>query len=278
MKKIKANPLIEWLVWRIKRQKNAIIAIVGPTGSSKSYDAITLAYSVAKRFDTHFTIADNLDFKFEGLIKKTMLPENSKPGTPFIFEEVGSIVSGASSREWQSKLNKFFFSFMQTTRHRQQILIFTTPHFAFLDKGVRNLCHLLIETQKIDFSKRLAYVKVYTLQTNMKSGKTYYKFLRFINHGEKGKLKYLAIAYPPDDLVKDYEKVKTEYTTELNQSIINRSEGNKATGAPRQINYVNVDRLLNEKTHTNQEVADLCKCSLASVKNRKKLLKEMKKL
>ena len=61
-----------------------------------------------------------MDFNFKDLLKKMQLPQNQKPGTPFIFEEVGSFESGASARAWQSQANKFFFSFMQTSRHRNQ--------------------------------------------------------------------------------------------------------------------------------------------------------------
>jgi len=264
------NPVLEWIKWRIKRKKNVIIIIVGATGSSKSYDALTLAVQVRDIFGTNFTVKDNLDFKFDKLLEKMRLPKNQGAGIPFIFEEVGSVVSGASAREWQSKMNKFFFSFMQTSRHRQQIMIMTTLNFANLEKGVRNLCHMLMETQSIDYNKKIAYVKPFILQINPKTGKPYYKYLRFQHKGKKGKLKRLAIPHPPEDIVKDYEKEKHKYTDELNKHII---DSRKEKPKVEKINYEYMDFLIRQSLK-NQEIADKCDCCIATVKNRKKRLRE----
>jgi len=196
--------------------------------------------------------------------------QNQGKGIPYIFEEVGSVVSGASARDWQSKLNKFFFSFMQTSRHRQQIMIMTTPNFANLEKGVRNLCHMIMETLNIDFNKRVAYVKPFILQVNPKTGKPYYKYLRFKYKGKKGKLKRLAISHPPEEIVKEYEKVKHNYTAELDKTII---EAGKEKPKIRKINYDYMDYLI-ELGLKNREIADKNDCCVATVKNRKKWLRE----
>jgi len=227
MIKLKHNPLLAWLNWRIKRNKNAIILIVGPTGSAKTYSGIMLAIQCAKMFGTNFTIQDNLDFKFGGLLKKTKLPHNKKPGTPFLFDEVGSTGGGASSRDWQQKGNKFFFSFVQTSRHKQQILIMTCPVFGFLEKGVRSMAHMIMETKNIDFNKNLAYIKPYQIQVNSRTGKMYFKYLRFRHKGIKSKLKLLAIPLPPQDYIDEYEKVKTKFTSQLDQDILDADAAEK---------------------------------------------------
>lgn len=111
MRTTNINPLIRWIVKRIGKNKNVIMIINGPTGSGKTYAALRLAYDSSQELGTTFNIKNNVGFTFPELLKKTELPENQNPGTCFVFEEVGAAGGGASSREWQSQANKFFFSF-----------------------------------------------------------------------------------------------------------------------------------------------------------------------
>ena len=232
MKKIEGNPLCSWIKWRIEKNKNAIIVINGGTGSGKTYAGITLAHKTAILFDTNFNAKDNISFNFSELLKKMQLPQNQKPGTCFVFEEVGALGGGASSREWQSKANRLFHTFMQTSRHRNQILILTCPNFAFLDKGSRELCHVQMTTQYIDYKKKACYLKPFVLQVNRTTGKIYFKYLRFKKNGLSYKLSLLEMEYPPEDIVKPYEVMKKKFTDQLNQSIIDSDEkdGKKQDG------------------------------------------------
>ena len=224
MIEVNVNPVLEWIVWRVSKNKNAIIIVNGPTGSGKTYTALRLAQDTAERLGSNFNIKDNVDFNFAGLLKKTMLKQNSKPGTCFVFEEVGSTGSGSSAREWQSKANKFFFSFMQTTRHRQQVLFLTCPNFSFLEAGTRSLVHMQISMARIDFHKQLAYAKPYILQHNARTGKIYFKLLRFTHDEIKHKLSLLKVKKASPEILEDYEKMKMKFTTDLNKMIIEEEE------------------------------------------------------
>ena len=195
--------------------------------SGKTFSGLTICSAVSKLFNTPFSVSGNVDFKFIPFLKKTMLPQNQEAGTAFLFEEVGAAGGGASSREWQSKTNRLFFSFMQTTRHRRQILVLTCPHFADLDAGARKLVHLQITMSGIDFATKTAYVKPYRLQVNDRTGKIYFKLFRFRINGVKHKLKLLAVKHPPEDIVKEYEVMKRQFTTDLNQSIIDSDKPDK---------------------------------------------------
>ncbi len=222
MIKLKGNPYVGWIKDRIKKQKNSITVVNGSTGSGKSYASIRLAYEISQALGSNFTIKDNVSFDFVSLLKQTKLPQNTKPGTPFVFEEVGSFVSGSSSRDWQSKTNKFFLSFCMTTRSKLQVLIFNCPQFAFLDKGARSLCHSQLITTAIDYKKKITYVKPYILQCNPTTGKIYFKYLRFkdLKTGERHKLMHQGFKLPPAGMVKEYEIRKDEFLNNLNQSII----------------------------------------------------------
>ncbi len=224
MQYITDNPLLAWIKNRIDKNKNVIMVINGPTGSSKTYDALTLAHECSKLFGTNFKISTNVDFDFGKFLRKTRLPENLAPGTPFILEEVGAVGGGAAARDWQSKINKLFFSFMQTTRHKNQILIFTCPQFSNLDAGARKLVHIQLTTSGIDFKKRIAYVKPYLLQVNDRTEKIYFKYLRFRKDGKRIKLKMLAIKHPPMDIVQEYEQIKDKFSEELEKKILEDSK------------------------------------------------------
>lgn len=262
------NPLYSWIGWRIKRNKNVIIFISGPTGTGKSMAGLRAGADLSKIFGTPFTIEGNVDFNFPKLLEKMHRPENSKPGTVFVFEEPGAFGGGASSREWQSKANKFFTSFLQTSRHRNQILIMTCPSFSYLDAGARRLVHCYLEMQTINFRDKTSHVKPYILQVNSRTGKIYFKYLRFKNKEMAGKLKSVSFTLPQKELVEPYEKVKTQFTSKLNQSIIDESEP-KTVDKRKKINKDIIRRQFDEGLD-NHEIAKIWGCTLRAVQKHKK--------
>jgi len=280
--------ILSWTRKRILKSKNIIIIINGSTGSGKSWAAIAYAIAVARMFNTNFTVSDNIGFKFSDLLRKTQLPQNGKPGTPFIFEEVGAFGGGASARDWQSKANRFFFSFLQTTRHRQQVLIFTCPSFGYLDKGARELCHMQWSMAGIDFLKGMSYVRPFVLQVNAKTGKIYFKLIRYKDKGVKGirnRLTKYGLPKPPQAIIDAYEEMKHSFTSELNKKIIEADDESKkpkeaeiaVLPTRKQIDYHLMRILLNNDLRY-KDIADKCDCSKRSVeefvKKQKNTLKQ----
>ncbi len=262
--------LVGWFDWRIKKNKNAIVVINGSTGSGKTYAGLRLGYDISQSNDTHFTLQDNVSFDFVSLLKNTRKPQNTKPGTVFLFEEVGAMGGGAASREWQSKTKRFFFSFMQTTRHRNQILIFTCPHFSFLDSGARSLVHMQLITHGIDFKNKVCHVKPYVLQVNNRTGKIYFKMLRFMIDESRTKLTEYSVKYPPEDMVKEYEKVKEAYTDKLNQTIIDDEvKVKKKDKIHVKIQPERLKELINQGL-TNNQMAVMLGVSESTIKNHKR--------
>ena len=221
---VKSTVLTGWINKRIERNKNCIGIINGPTGSGKTYAAIDFALTLSKDNGTNFTIKDNLDFSFVALKKKMNLKCNDKPGTVFIFEEVGAIGGGGASREWQSRANTFFFSFMQTARHKNQILLMTCPQFSYLDKGVRQMCHLQITMLHINPKTKKSVAKPFIIQINPMSGKMYPKYLRYRRKGRKTSLKRIQFDLPPKRIVDEYEKLKLTYTKNLDREILEKED------------------------------------------------------
>lgn len=263
------NPLVRWIVRRIvKKNKNCIIIINGATGSGKTYAAMDLAITLANELNTTFSIVDNMDFNFTELLRKTQLPQNSRPGSIFLFEEVGVMGAGSASREWQSKANKFFFSFMQTARHRNQIFIMTCPLFSYLEKGTRSLVHLQITMNGINTQLAESYGKPFINQTNVITGKLYLKYLRFKDQGSKQKLKKVVFNLPAKEIVDEYEEMKSNYTDKLNKKMLEvqvRVPVNKMEITPEKI------KMLQQKGLVNQEIADFFDVNKKTIYNKLQL-------
>lgn len=264
--KLPQNPFIVWVEKRIQRNKNCIIMINGGTGSGKTYGALDFAIKLSKQLDTHFSVTENMDFNFKDLLKKMQLPTNEKPGTVFLFEEVGAVGGGASYREWQSKANSFFHSFMQTSRHKNQILMMTTPQFAYLQKGVRELTHLQITMKSINPQNKTSTGKPFILQTNPISGKVYFKYLRVRYKGMPLKVKEITFNLPPKDLLKEYEQLKTKFTNNLNKSMMVDDEPKSKTAK----STVDMEKLLAYKAKgmNKTEMAALFGVSTKTIQRR----------
>lgn len=268
---------MDWIIQRIRKNKNTIIVINGPTGSGKSYAGLRLGVEIAKIFGTPFTIAGNVDFNFGKLLKKMYLPGNAKSGTVFMMEEVGAVGGGASSREWQSKANRFFFSFLQTSRHRNQILIMNCPNFSYLDKGCRELVHMVCIMRSINPRAKTSEFTPYASQVNTKTGKIYLKKLRWYENYMKYRLDVVQVTLPPKDMVDRYEKVKLAYTDALNKSIMDEC----TPDAPDMRRGSKVDPelvvKLTDKGLKNKDIAELFDVSIKTIQRaRSDIKKELK--
>ena len=213
-----------WFRKRIENNKNAIVTINGATGSGKTYCGLDQAVKGSIHLNTNFNIKDNVAFDFPTLLLKTRLPQNQQPETFYVFEEPGAVKSGASSREWQSQANRFFTSFLQTTRHKRQILILTCPMFSSLDILARSLTHVQIIMDYINFKSKQSYAIPYFLQVNSRTGKIYFKKLRYYENDKRHRLDYLISNLPPTDIIRDYEKEKQKYSDRLETMILESAE------------------------------------------------------
>lgn len=266
--KEKPKVFLKWLQSRINKNLNAIIVFNGGTGSGKSFACIRLGIDASEMLNTHFSIENNVAFKFKDSLIKMQLKQNQKAGTVFIMEEVGAFGSGASAREWQSQANKFFFSFLQTARHRQQILILNCPSYSYLEKGSRELVHFVFDATSIDIQKKLSYFKPFAIQINRRTGKPYFKFLRYKFDGIKRRMDRMMFALPPDDYIKEYEAEKLKFTTALNKSMMEQQNiRQRGQGKEHVKNRTQAIKKLVESGNSKRYVANLLGISERTVFN-----------
>jgi hypothetical protein len=201
---------VEYIKKRISENKNFMAVVTGPTGSGKSYSALRLAEEI----DPDFSI-DRVVFDAQSFLK-VLNHGGLKSGSVVVFDEAGV---GMSSREWQSVSSKLILFVLQTFRHKNYIVFFTTPHLGFIEAGSRKLFHCYMETVGINKEKKQVRLKPLMLQVNQRAGDTYFKYLRVRVDGRLVPLKRVAVPLPSQALLDAYEDRKTAFTTSLNQEI-----------------------------------------------------------
>jgi hypothetical protein len=136
-------------------------------------------------------------------------------GDVIIWDEAGVDIS---NRNWYTETNKAISFVIQTFRHRNLIVFFTTPSSRYIDSHLRILFNSVIETRRIDRRNKIAHVRYMRIEHNPILNKTYHKYLSFRN--ERGAilpLKDIGIRHPPMSLVEEYERKKVEFTKQLNE-------------------------------------------------------------
>jgi ABC-type dipeptide/oligopeptide/nickel transport system ATPase component len=198
----------------IHRNKNWLAIICGETGSGKSYSALSIADNICPR---GITVRRNVVLDPIGFMNKIANKKDLKRGDILIFDEAGV---GLASRDWYSIQNKLLGSVLQTFRHLNIGVIFTTPNLSFIDIQARKLFHNYFETIHIDYKQEMAYLKIYDIQHNSRYDKTYYKHPKFVREGKAVSMGFIGVPKPRASLIIEYEKVKSEFTAKLNEKVL----------------------------------------------------------
>ena len=208
---LKEDIFINFIKKRVARNKNCIICVTGDTGSGKTYAAIDMALRIAKHFQTHFSINDNVAFCSIDFIRKTRKEKTNKPGTPFIFEEAGAAGAGTNSKQWYSEDNQGMSTYMQTSRSRNHIYILTLPRFTTLARDIRELTHLHGQMKAIVYSGKYSLMSLYKLEPSEYTDKIYRKFLRAKIGNRMFKYDPHICRLPPQEVIDEYEEAKYNY-------------------------------------------------------------------
>ncbi len=223
LKKQKTPSWVSYIKQRIKKNKNFLGFISGQTGSGKSYAGM----SICEMCDPEFN-AERIIFSGKELLS-LINSGKLKKGSAILFDEAGIDLS---NRSWQSVTNKLLNFLLQTFRHRNFILIFTSPYLDFVDAATRKLFHAEFSTVNIDFKRQTTKIKPQLIQYNGRLRKFYYKYLRVISpNGSISPIRFWHVPKPSNDLLKQYEKKKTNFTDKLNKSIeldLAKLEGKKS--------------------------------------------------
>jgi len=210
------NSFVYTIRKRISLNKNAILTIVGETGSGKSYGGLRLGEMLDKDFSidrvcfTPYEFLKLIDDHLKGVRK---LPA----GSVILVDEAGVQYS---ARAWQSFHNKVLGLLSQSFRSLNWIVIFTLPSLGWFEKQARQLTHFVLIADHIDYRKNMAYFKLIEMSTNPISGEIqpHYPLKRKAS-GELEITKFVTFKKPSDALSDAYEQKKLEWQTKRYGSI-----------------------------------------------------------
>jgi|SRR3990167_3275671 len=207
------------------KNKNFIMLVLGETGSGKSYACLRLAETLDLTY-----LIDRCVFKpaeFVQLIND--LVEKSERGEKIsslviVWEETGTTIS---ARKFMSLINNVINYVFQVCRHLNLIIIINVPNAKFIDSNTRKLCHCIGTMSGINQERKTSKMKIQMMQTNVITGKQYFKHLRFDKSGKRSKLKNIILGMPSSELVTEYEKKKWEYNKFLYRDVLKQLSDNE---------------------------------------------------
>jgi hypothetical protein len=178
------NWFVDWANRRMGSKRNFLIAIVGETGSGKSYMGMRIGevLDVNGDFDVNHVVFTPEEF-FDCLGR---LNNNCF----IMFDEAGV---SFSHREFMSMINKMLGFVFQTFRYKFINVIFTLPSLGYMDYVGRGLLHCVI--RMVDRGKGV----VYRVQKDMLGRRIYYP-----------KIGVLEGAIPSKELIDAYEDKKAK--------------------------------------------------------------------
>ncbi len=222
------NPWVSYFFKRTNQKNNCINLIVtSMPGEGKSYALLSQFCQV----DPDFDVNEQCVFRAKELIKYFKGGRIIK-GKPVLYDE--SEVDLDSS-DWQNVVNKALGTFFSTARFLNYIFGTTCPFITSISKKVRKLmnCHW----KAMGWSKGLTTIKPFTLEYNGDVDKFYRKRLLVKKlDGSSTYCNELRLPKPPLNVVKEYEKMKKEFTADVYDGLLEnielkeRQEKEKALG------------------------------------------------
>lgn len=173
----------EWVNRRLGDKRNFLMAIVGETGSGKSYMGMRLGevFDRNRDFDvSHVTFTADEFFDCLGTLKSNCF---------IMFDEAGV---SFGHREFQHLANRMLSHVFQTFRYKYINVIFTVPSLGFIDYVGRSLLHCTVRVT--DRGRGV----VYRVQKNMLGSDIFYP-----------KIGIVSTELPSEALCKAYEEKKT---------------------------------------------------------------------
>jgi len=148
--------LIDHINHRFKKGLGTTIYVIGLSGTGKSSSSIRIGELVkdSRKKETSLKIVDSL-------LKLLQAIRKSKPGDIIIVEEISVLFP---SRRAMSKDNVYIGRVMDTLRKKQICLISNAPLWNTIDKHMKAMGNVLIETLLILKKKLLSQSTIYFKQ------------------------------------------------------------------------------------------------------------------
>lgn len=196
---------------RIKKNLSCVVIFTGPLGSGKSYSGLRfLELWYKKWLNEKFPIENVVEHLDQAIMK---VKDFKRKGEGILIEELSVL---ASSRASLTKVNRLWNNFLDTCRIKQAVIVGNTPHMTFVDRHIRMLGDIWINTLGVNFKKKIVVCKAFWIQTSPHQPKPYiHKFV-----GDDGyPLDLCYFKMPNEELVIAYDKRKDKNVNELYDEI-----------------------------------------------------------
>jgi len=122
-----------------------------------------------------------------------------------------------AAKEHMTKKNRLIDQVLQTFRRQNIAVLFTVPSKSNMDKSVRRLLHTYIQTDRIDYIQEQNVLYWHKMQYNQRMDKIYYHSPKIEENGMRKKVKQVRLNKPSDDLIKEYERKRTNFQEQKNK-------------------------------------------------------------
>lgn len=188
---------------RFKKGLGTNIIVIGLSGTGKSSTSARLGELISERLN-HDTNFDENSITSSLLELLEFIRRVKRPGEVCIIEEVSVLFP---SKRAISQENTALGMVMDTIRKKQIIIISNAPILKTIDGHMRSMCHISVETMRINKTQGVVVSKPMKLQTNPDSGKTYKH--RFHRNGIE--IQRIYTKMPSKDLWDAYELKKDKF-------------------------------------------------------------------
>lgn len=210
-----SDVIIDHIEKRFKKGLYTLILIYGLPGTGKSSVSTRLAQKTSEK------IQGQNEFEEKHIIDSLMqlidFVRKAKPGQVGVVEEVSVLFP---SRRAMSGDNVDVARVLDTCRKKQVILFANAPILSAVDKHIRCLSHIAIETLRINKKEGVVVYKALRMQTNPASGKTYLH--RFNRDGRE--VHRFFTKKPDEKMWGEYEKRKDKFLNDLYDKLKSKAE------------------------------------------------------
>lgn len=215
LEKPESDVVIDYIEKRHKKGLYTLCLVFGLPGTGKSSTCLRDAQLVSMRLHNQDNVSE--ENIIDSLLELIKFIRRAKPGDIAIIEEVSVLFP---SRRAMSSDNVAIARVLDTCRKKGVILFANAPIFDSIDKHIRCLAHISIETLKIVKSQGVVVSKALRLQTNPASGKTYLH--RFNRKGRE--VHRVFTKMPEGDIWERYESKKDKFMDNLYSKLKAKAE------------------------------------------------------
>lgn len=214
----------------LNNNKNFLCAVVGSTGSGKSYACLRMAEDYSNMYNIEFNPECHVISSLKELLVLITEPEETRKikfGSVIVFDEPQ--VEG-NARNWQSEMNQALSQLISTFRNQRLVVFFAVPFIDMIDKQSRILFHGEFKVLGFDRNTGVTNIKPRFLEYIKTKGDFYRKrlIIQFKTKDKEvmtiTKLNIWKINKPSQSTIDVYEKKKKSFTDNLNKKLLNQIE------------------------------------------------------